>query len=68
MPLSEAHRAAISTELLGNQHARKYESTPANKRAYEAAYRRALRAAQKERQKAHSAQGQISIDQAFKKQ
>jgi hypothetical protein len=51
--------------MTGNQNGRKYESTPSNARADMAAYKRAWRAAQK--QQAIEAQGQTTIDQAYKK-
>ncbi len=61
------HSFGRSTCSKDVQHARKYESTPSNARADEAAYRRALRAAKKEKQKAREAHGQPTIDKAFKR-
>ncbi len=77
VPKSEAHRLAISQAMkgvmkgvpqpaqLGNQNARKYESTPDSSDM--AAYMQVWRAAQKEKQQTKEAQGQTTIDQALKK-
>jgi hypothetical protein len=76
LPLGEAHRLAISQAMTGRQlsEAHKqaiaqghkiHEHTPSDKD--HAAYMRAWREAQKEKQQAKEAQGQTSIDKAFKK-